>query len=569
MKIRRLWAISKTSMLGFVLVLGLLVQGCSGDDDDGSGNSGVNSELCGNGVVDPGEECDGMDLGGITRCENLGYQAGTVTCTAQCKYDLSECEAVGRCGDGIIQQDAGEECDLSELGGKTCKDFGYSGGTLKCAPDCTFNLGECGDGGGSEGNCGNGVVDPGEECDDGNDVAWDGCNECHVSEFQVNTYTTGNQYYPRVAMDSTGRFVVVWQSYDQDGSEWGIYGQRYDADGNPVGSEFQVNTYTTDVQSAPQVAMDSTGRFVVVWQSYDQDGDRFGVYGQRYDADGNPVGSEFLVNTTTENLQKVPSVAMAPDGRFVVVWQSYAQDGSNGGIYGQLYDADGNPVGAEFQVNTTVSGDQEAPNVAMGPDGSFVVVWQGDQNGYQYDIYGQMFDANGSPVGSEFLINSYTGGDQTLPRVAVDDTGRFVVVWQSDGQEGSIIDNIYGQIFDADSNPVGGEFSVNDYTDGDQSHPDVAMDGTGRFAIVWASIYDGTTDGIYVKRYNADGSVLNSEFRVNTYDAYSQSSPAVTMGPDGRFVVVWNSDEQDGSNAGVFAQHFTSDGTPLGSLPMP
>ena len=67
-------------------------------------------------------------------------------------------------------------------------------------------------------------------------------------EFRVNSYTTETQYRPAVASHLDGSFVVVWNSRDQDGSDWGVFAQRYDADGDPLGGEFQVNSYTTGIQ---------------------------------------------------------------------------------------------------------------------------------------------------------------------------------------------------------------------------------------------------------------------------------------------------------------------------------
>src|SRR5206468_598967 len=72
-------------------------------------------------------------------------------------------------------------------------------------------------------------------------------------EFQVNTYMSSDQGAPDVATDGAGNFVVVWQS-DQDGSYTGVFGQRYDSTGTAVGTEFQVNTYTTSQQGYPKVA---------------------------------------------------------------------------------------------------------------------------------------------------------------------------------------------------------------------------------------------------------------------------------------------------------------------------
>ena len=110
-----------------------------------------------------------------------------------------------------------------------------------------------------------------------------------ANEFQVNTYTTLSQTQSQVTLDDSGRFVVVWMS--ADAWNYGIFGQRYDNAGNAVGGEFQVNTYTTSEQWRPDVAADADGDFVVVWQSGDQDGSSWGVFAQRFDSAGQLVQS--------------------------------------------------------------------------------------------------------------------------------------------------------------------------------------------------------------------------------------------------------------------------------------
>ncbi len=86
-------------------------------------------------------------------------------------------------------------------------------------------------------------------------------------------------------MNQWGDFVVAWSSRDQDGSGYGVFGQRFDAAGNMVGSEFQINTHTINDQRNPSVAIDNAGNFVVAWDSlgqvnpYDRE-----VYGQRFDS---------------------------------------------------------------------------------------------------------------------------------------------------------------------------------------------------------------------------------------------------------------------------------------------
>ena len=129
------------------------------------------------------------------------------------------------------------------------------------------------------------------------------------SQFQVNTFTTSGQGRSRVAGDSVGDFVVVWSSPGSSGtdtSSLSIQGQRYAANGSAVGAEFQVNTYTTSGQSLPAVAMDSDGDFVVVWTSNESAGsDASGasIQGQRYASSGSTVGAQFQVNSYTTGSQ--------------------------------------------------------------------------------------------------------------------------------------------------------------------------------------------------------------------------------------------------------------------------
>src|SRR5262245_27928288 len=74
---------------------------------------------------------------------------------------------------------------------------------------------------------------------------------------------------------------------------------------------------------------------------------------------------EFRVNTYTAGDQSDASVAMDSSGNSVVVWQSQAQDGSYSGIFGQRYSGEGTPVGSEFPVNSYTTGFQGSPSAAM------------------------------------------------------------------------------------------------------------------------------------------------------------------------------------------------------------
>jgi hypothetical protein len=264
-------------------------------------------------------------------------------------------------------------------------------------------------------------------------------------EFRVNSYTYHCQDHASVAADGSGGFVVVWQDATQDGSYLGVFGQRFDSAGNPVGSEFQVNSYTTNYQLSPAAAADAAGNFVVVWDDSHLAPGTFCVSGQRFDSTGLPVGDEFQVNSYTTSYPLFPAVAADAAGNFVVVWGSRHQYGSSREVFGQRFDSMGLPVGGEFQVNSYTHFGQFRASVAAEGSGDFVVVWQNEvQDGFGFGVFGRRFDAAGPPIGSEFQVNSYTMFDQIRPAVATDGSGKIVVVWESEDQDSSEA-GVFGQ----------------------------------------------------------------------------------------------------------------------------
>ena len=382
-------------------------------------------------------------------------------------------------------------------------------------------------------------------------------------EFQVNTYTNSYQENPRASSNVSGDTMVVWGSHGQDGDIKGVFGQRYDALGNPMGPEFQVNTTTSGYQIYPDVALDASGNALFVWQTENVDGDMGAIAGQRYDVLGNPVGPEFQVNTYTNGDQRTPVVAMNSSGSSLVVWTSDGQDGSGSGIFGQRFDALGNPHGPEFQVNTFTNDNQDTPAVAMNSGGSSLVVWTStDQDGDDDGIFGQHYDALGNPHGPEFQVNTFTNAMQSSPDVAMADMGNSLVVWNSLGQDGSSF-GIFGQRYNALGNPVGGEFQVNTATNLDQVSSEVAMDSVGNSLVVWRSSHNEGFD-IFSQQYDFSGNSVGLEFQASTWSG-SQHSPAVAMHDTGA-LVVWNSLEQDGSGGGVFGQRYIGNDSPVCDL---
>ncbi|TAN73343.1 MAG: hypothetical protein EPN14_09890, partial [Gallionella sp.] len=379
---------------------------------------------------------------------------------------------------------------------------------------------------------------------------------------QVNTYTNSNQDTPAITVLADGSYVVVWTSYTQDGvNSYGIYAQRFTASGVPTGPESRINTTIGNNQTDASVAALSSGGFVVTWTDNAKDGSGQGVYAQCFDASGVAQGAEFKVNTTTYSEQYDSSVASYTGG-FVVTWSSYNNPGdtSSYGVYAQRYDNAGSPQGGEFRVNTTTLDQQYEPDVAANADGSFVVIWRSEgQDGSGSGVYAQRYDTTGTAAGGEFRVNTYTTGSQYEAKVATLVGGGFVVVWRSDGQDGSSA-GVYAQRYDASGVAQGIEFRVNESTSGGQYQPDVAALANGGFAVTWYNDnYDmsgtGSYSDVYVREYDAAGAATGGQVKVTPDNNY-QSQPAIAHLGSDNYVVAWTDNVKDGSGNGIFQQLF-------------
>ncbi|MCA9188624.1 MAG: hypothetical protein KDA99_23520, partial [Planctomycetales bacterium] len=187
---------------------------------------------------------------------------------------------------------------------------------------------------------------------------------------KVNTYTSGSQSQPTIGVASDGSYLIAWSGRGA-GDRQGIFAQKFSSDATASGSPMLVNTTVGGDQEHPDVAVTPAGAAVVVWNG-NGTGDFAGIFGQLISAAGAKVGTEFRVNTTTTNEQNYPVVAIDDTGRFVVAWSSRHQDGDDWGIFAQRFAADGTALGAEFQVNTTTTSSQTEPAIAMAADGQFV-----------------------------------------------------------------------------------------------------------------------------------------------------------------------------------------------------
>ena len=290
----------------------------------------------------------------------------------------------------------------------------------------------------------------------------------------------------------------------------------------------------------PTLAHLPGGGFVAVWALGS------GLLAQVYDAYGVAVSDYFIVTAPNETHAGYPSVGILASGGFIVTWESSQADNSGSGVSARIFDAQGTPLTGVFTANTTTFAGQQQPNAAGLTGGGFVITWT-DQNGDDsgFGIRAQRFDAGGNKVGTEFNVNTITGGDQLTPHVTGLPNGGYLISWNNTwyGSPNQPTPPSYsGQFYDAQGQKVGGEVSLvpND-TNGGQF--DVELLASGKVLVV--APYQGMLLG---QMYNQDGTKSGGTFQVDTPSSVPDMMPQIGALPDGGFVVTWRAVTSDGPN---------------------
>ena len=235
---------------------------------------------------------------------------------------------------------------------------------------------------------------------------------------------------------SDGGFVVAWLQAGANSSV-DVHFFRFDAAGNPVGAEVVIDAPDFVAFQDAQILGLADGGFVVSWQRQGgpvSDPSSYNVYAQIFDSSNTP-GPAFLVNSTLDGQQNNASMTLLSNGNFVVVWRDTSSSGAGEDvpeIRGQIFDAAGNKVGGELQINQTFSDFQDYPSVTALQDGGFFVAW--DENDYStnpstVNVEGRRFNADGTPAGDEFVISRGTDGNQYTPEVTTLANGNVIAVW--------------------------------------------------------------------------------------------------------------------------------------------
>ncbi len=376
----------------------------------------------------------------------------------------------------------------------------------------------------------------------------------HRYEWRASTFSLSAQAEGGIGVDSSGQITCVWSSRRQQGGRYGVYAQRFDPSGVAIGSEMVLNLWTDSHQTAPAIAFDNVGGGWAVWQSHGQDGQAGSIIARRLD-EKLQGGSEILVNQQWRGHQIKPVVAAAADGTAMVVWTSAASGDQPSSIRGRLLKADGSPLGDEFAISTVQGRIESIPCVAADTNGGFVVVFAvADEQSAPIGIRLQRFDATGTHDGEEVNLHQGLMAGVIEPVVAATRDG-FLVAWLDRDVDGSDF-GIVAQRCDFRGCPEGQPFVVNTNTQGPQVGAAIAVASDGTHAVAWNGP-DGDGVGVFVQLFAADGSRFGGEVRLNQHTGARQAMTAATgvqrlaFTSDGALACVWDGNAGLGDDSSI------------------
>jgi Ca2+-binding RTX toxin-like protein len=258
--------------------------------------------------------------------------------------------------------------------------------------------------------------------------------------------TTGNDFDANVTALAGGKFAVSWTKIDADNvaphTAYDVKLRIYNADGTPATGELTANQTAANYQYtqgsiAENITTLANGNIVVSWFSdqghYDGSNTYYDVFVRVFEPDGDPVTNEIKLGGF--NYQEMISVTSLTGGGFVATYRGDGPDGH--GIYVQQFSANGSLTGSPIFVNTWGYGNNGHHSKVEGlADGGYAVVWMdhGIDGDNSWSIAGQRFAADGSKVGSMFIVNSENGFHQQNPTLALRGDGALVVAWNTNGR---------------------------------------------------------------------------------------------------------------------------------------
>jgi hypothetical protein len=382
--------------------------------------------------------------------------------------------------------------------------------------------------------------------------------EAKGTEYDLTGKLVGDQLATQVAISPSGGYLV-WHDNATDQSGLGVSALMLDANANPVGSPFRVNTQLLGNQEKPQVGLLSEGGAFFVWEAGATGFRR--VQFRATNSRGLFSKEETFVTVANSGEQTDPSLAVLRHGTVAVAWTDYLLDGDVKGLSARIYSPAGDALTEPFRLNQFRDGNQYGARLQALPNGGFAAVWVSDQQQDEksIDIIARLFNSVGQPLTNEVVVSQKGISANPVLGIAGD---RLVIVWeQVDLKNKKTRWDVSLRVFNLGLNPLAEQVKANKQLEGDQFAPRLQGDDSGAL-LVWNSLgQDGSREAVMGRFISESGLFIDSEFQVNTRTFAGQLQPNVSTDAAGKWLVTWSTPRRGDFGMDVVGQRFQIEST--------
>ena len=422
-------------------------------------------------------------------------------------------------------------------------------------------------------------------------------------------------YDPQVAFDAAGNGAAVWSQFD--GLRKNVWASRYTASTTTWGAPVLIETNNGGDADFPQLALDSAGNALVVWEQ--SDSTRRNIWVNRYTATSQRWGTAQLLETDDVGFANASQLVLDANGNGMVVWEQ--SDGARKNIWARRYNAANDQWDVADVVETSAE-DANAPQIAVDANGNFMAVWRGYDSlvHNRYNLWANRYVTGTGWESATLISNNLTdprsisdaqvSRNADTPHVAMDAAGNALAVWAQAssiyanrytagvGWSGALpIENdviwaasapriaitadgnayaVWEQYADGvlnDTTPPFKNIMANRYVPslgwqtatlietnntGHAEAPRVAIDGFGNATVVWRQ-WDVTHYSVSSNRYFRASGQWDTAVLIEADNTADVVNPQVAMDAAGNALATWS--QSDGARSSIRANYYTFGGT--------
>lgn len=372
-------------------------------------------------------------------------------------------------------------------------------------------------------------------------------------EFDLVPNLVGDQISSQTAISAAGGYLV-WQDNATDEYGFGISAIKTDANSNPIGSPFKINTEILGDQEKPQLVVSDNGSALFAWE-----GGATGFRRVKYrflNNGGQFEKEEQFATTHNSGEQTEPALTRLMNGNVVLSWTDFLMDGEMKGISAKIIDNNGETLINSFRLNQFTKGNQYGSKLKALPNGGMVSVWVSDQqqSNDSIDVVARIFDSLGRPITNEIIVNNK--GICADPVVSVTNE-TIIIAWeQLDLKNSNARWDIHIKKYDLNLQKASDQVIANTTHYGDQFNPKI--EGTSNGAIiVWNSLgQDGSRESVMGRFLDQSGLFQGNEFQVNTKGISLQIHPNITSVESDNWLVTWSTPKRGSAGLDIVGQRF-------------